>query len=151
MQPSDRGKNMANPEYWQMRLHRALKPIYAIGVGFDWEVINKEHEKIIKEHIRPGETVLDVGCGIGRTTKWFTPEQYWGIDFVPEFIDIACQNNKGYRFKVWDAREKLDGEWDWGLLISVAGVMDKSEQRLNQNCKKFLVLEYTNPEEYMIK
>lgn len=150
MQPSERGENMAKPEYWQMRLRRAVKPIYAIGVGFDWDIINKEHRRIIGDHIKSDDTVLDIGCGIGRTAEWFTSKQYLGIDFVPEFIDIAKKQHPNHKFRVWDAREKLEGKWDWGLMISVKGVMDKSKQVLEQNCKKFLILEYTNPEEFII-
>ena len=156
MRVSLRGENLSHIEYWRGRLNRMEKPIDAIGTGFYWDEINEEHKKIIEKNVKG--RVLDVGCGIGRITKWFKPKSYIGFDFVPEFIDIAKKENPDYGFVVLDVREKLPfkkHEFNWAILVSVAGIMetasaDWNKKELLRCCENILVLEYTNPEKYKI-
>lgn len=48
--------------------------------------------------------ILDIGCGFGDLLKYLRrrdPEcsfEYTGIDIVPEFVQIASENNPGYTF-----------------------------------------------------
>lgn len=148
-------RETANVAFWQDRLRRAKHPIHAIGIGFDWNWIDSIHLKILFQHYKQGEKVLDVACGIGRTAYWFRDEDYVGFDFVPEFIDIAKKENPGKDFRVLDIREKLPfkkHEFDLAVLVSVKKPLEVNmqeewpsiEKELKRVAKKVLVLEYGN-------
>lgn len=149
-------KETQNPEFWRKRIKEAGRPIDAIGVGFDWKLLDEIHKKIIGEHIKPTDKVLDVACGIGRTAHWFPDSKYIGIDFMPEFINIARQINPQKLFFVYNVTEPLpfnDHQFDWAYMISVKTVIgpvigwDKwaeVEKELKRVAKKVLILEYGN-------
>ncbi len=141
-------------KFWQERLRVAAKPESAIAVGFDFKVIDPAHRKIIRRHCKPEWKYLDIGCGIGRTAKWFPKDQYVGVDFVPEFIDIAKQRHPDRVFQVVDLKEPLpfkDHEFDCGILISVKPVIGrcigydawmKIEKEIMRVCKHALMFTY---------
>lgn len=58
---------------------------------------NEEEKRIIFEllNIKPGDRVIDIGCGIGRFTQEFIDKgaRYIGTDLIKEFIDIARANH----------------------------------------------------------
>src|SRR3989344_1000555 len=58
----------------------------------------------IRDHmnLRPGETVLDVGCGTGEAAQYF-PQGYTGIDISEEYLEFA-------RKKYGDKFTKFNGE-----------------------------------------
>ncbi len=43
--------------------------------------------------------ILDLGCGLGRTCKWFAPrvEQYYGVDYINKMIEKATKYNKDFK------------------------------------------------------
>ena len=53
-------------------------------------------------------TILDFGCGWGRIIRFFLKdvegENLWGIDCVPEMIQLCEETNKFSRFKLIDPR-----------------------------------------------
>ena len=65
-------------------------------------------------HLRPGMTLLDVGCGPGTITADLAASQgldVLGIDPAPSVIDEARRDFPGVRFEVGDLFD-LDGRWD---------------------------------------
>lgn len=150
-------------QFWKTRLARA-KSIgvleESIGQGFNFKMIDEVHREIVDKEINPMKNfdvkILDIGCGIGRSSGWFTDKQYYGIDFVPDFIEIAKQKYPNKNFQLLDIREKLPfekDEFEWGILISMKGmiiremgqdVWDKIQEELKRVCKKLLILEYGN-------
>lgn len=149
-------KRTQDLEFWRERLRATDNPINAIGMGFDWEFVDSYHKPIVGRFIPTNAKVLDVGCGIGRNAGWFDDKFYTGIDFVPEFIEIAKKRHPTKTFEVRNLTEPLpykDGEFDWGLLISVKVVIgpvigwdkwEAIEKELRRVCKKVLILEYAN-------
>ena len=90
-------------EFWRERLKEAGGDyLRAVGV-VPWGKINEAHRPILDTHIHPQNKVLDVACGIGRVANWFA--HYVGIDFVPEFIDIARHTHKKKKFLVHDIKK----------------------------------------------
>ncbi len=61
-------------------------------------------KKIVRKYGRePLETILDFGCGWGRTIRYFLrevePRNLWGIDCFPEMIEICKRTNPWCRFE----------------------------------------------------
>lgn len=48
-----------------------------------------ELKNALKDHIPPGERVLDVGCGTGNLLRFIVPRQGTGIDISDQMIKIA--------------------------------------------------------------
>jgi ubiquinone/menaquinone biosynthesis C-methylase UbiE len=48
-------------------------------------------EEILRPLIRPTDTVLDLGCGIGRVTRYVAPlcREVWAVDISPQMLDLA--------------------------------------------------------------
>ncbi len=51
----------------------------------------RDAEEIMGPLIRPTDTVLDFGCGIGRVTKYAAPlcREIWAVDVSPSMLDMA--------------------------------------------------------------
>lgn len=142
-------------EFWRERIRESPEDILrAMGAGFDWETIDAAHKTVFKK-LGVSGVVLDVGCGPGRSTpRWFSPDNYVGIDFLPEFIEAARRRFPLHRFGVQDITRSLpfrSGEFDWALLISVKVVIapvvgketwDRVEKELKRVARNVLILEY---------
>jgi ubiquinone/menaquinone biosynthesis C-methylase UbiE len=82
---------------------------------------------------RPGQRVLDIGCGFGDTTQRIahavTPGgEAVGVDAAPRFIEDARREAAeagvdNARFLVCDVQEGLDGEGGFDLAFSRFGTM----------------------------
>jgi ubiquinone/menaquinone biosynthesis C-methylase UbiE len=50
-----------------------------------------EAEEILGPLIRPSDTVLDLGCGIGRVTRYVAPlcREVWAVDISPRMLELA--------------------------------------------------------------
>ena len=61
--------------------------------------------------IRPGDMVLEIGCGTGLIGRHFASNgyQYWGIDVSAERVDKARETVHGGHFAVGDV---LDMRWE---------------------------------------
>ena len=160
MKPDQR-QDSQNIEFWQARLKQFDNPLKAIGCGFDWEKIDDVHKKIVYPYYEKGIKVLDAGCGIGRTAKWFDEEDYTGFDFIPEFVAIAKKNYPKYHFEVIDIKQRLPfQDQEFGIAIGIsfkqifitgAGEEEwaKALKELRRVARKVFLLPYgnNNPEE----
>lgn len=159
------GKPIFDTDFWVKRINlakRSEKLEYSVGI-FNFKEIDPVHREIVKYEIG-SKSVLDVGCGYGRSASWFNDVQYQGIDFVPEFIEIARQKHPTKRFEVVDFRKLpyyTDGEpvFDFALLVSIRqmvqgnegdGVWKEIRKELKRVAKKLLILEYQHPGVYEI-
>lgn len=59
--------------------------------------------------VRPGQRVLDLGCGTGNSAPLFPGARYTGIDINPAYIAAARRRFPDFRFIAADA-----GEGGWG-------------------------------------
>jgi SAM-dependent methyltransferase len=57
--------------------------------------------------LRPGETVVEIGCGIGSLARHFAEQgfDYWGIDSDPARIELARQRTPGGQYLAWNAMD----------------------------------------------
>ena len=62
-------------------------------------------KSLVSQHrAKPVESVLEFGCGWGRIIRWFLhdiePDRLWGIDCMPEAIELCRSTNPYCRFEL---------------------------------------------------
>lgn len=141
-------------DFWKWRIDHAKVEHYSVYEANDilMNKINKCHEGIIRELIGD-EKVLDAGCAYGRSSVFFKPENYTGVDFSPDFIDIAKKKFPDYTFQVANLKELpyKDKEFKWSFCISIRNMVvsnlgeeewQKMANELKRVSEKVLILEY---------
>ena len=97
-------KTRNGPETTGATLHKASQ--YDIHTGLMGLGVNGPNSRMIIKmaKIKPGDKVLDVGCGSGNLT--LTAKKYvgasgsaYGIDAAPEMIEVACKKAKRNGFE----------------------------------------------------
>lgn len=143
-------------EFWRDRIEYAKKgrEHYSVFISNDstWKDINAKHREILDKEIKETDNVIDLGCAYGRSSE-MVKGRYTGIDFSPDFIEIARKKYPDKRF-VLGSLKKLpfkNKEFDVGFMVSVKAmiisnlgidewnIMQKECERV---CKKLLILEY---------
>lgn len=68
-----------------------------------------------------GESVLDLGCGLGTAANHINNIEYLGIDYSPVAIEYAKKHNKNPNadFKLGRFKEAPDRKYDTVLLLEV--------------------------------
>ncbi|GBC62812.1 class I SAM-dependent methyltransferase [Desulfonema ishimotonii] len=69
----------------------------------------KDSLTCFSERLRPGDAVLDLGCGPGNVSKFLTERvrdlHLLGIDLSEEMVRLARKNVPGAEFRAWDIRK----------------------------------------------
>lgn len=126
-----------------------------------WKDIENAHKKILEKEVDLKHRVLDAGCGYGRCLTWFPHFNYTGVDFSPDFIEIAKRNYPSGRFLQADLKGLPfpDHSFDITFCISIKqmiiGNLGGTEWELIENeikrvADKVILLEYENPDIYTI-
>lgn len=155
-------KGIDKLSFWRQRLHLAKTQgylhysVYLANPDL-WKMICDTHEEIIRKEIKPESSILDIGCGYGRLAPLF--ENYLGMDFSPDFIIEAKRLYPNKNFELQDIRKLpyKDKTFDFGIAISIRNMIlgnlgieewQKMEKELKRVCKKVLILEYGETEDY---
>jgi SAM-dependent methyltransferase len=99
-------------------------------------------ERYMRFLVRPGQRVVDLGCGTGRLLAALEPAHGVGIDFSPAMIDEARARHPGLEFRVGDVEDAevlggLDGPFDVILLSDTVGSLEDCQatfQHLHRLC-----------------
>jgi SAM-dependent methyltransferase len=72
------------------------------------------------------ESIVDVGCGFGDLLSFLRERgwagNYWGIDLIPEFIDIARQRHREDRLGHFECSNLIDAtvpDADWVVALGI--------------------------------
>ena len=127
-------KAVEDLDFWRRRLNAALalgRPLHAAIYDCSpetWERAQKESKELMARYLRPGEKILDAGCGFGSLYE-LLPEgvtKYRGIDISPDLIDIARQRHPRANFEIGDLNdlsEYRSKSYDWVICRSVEGMI----------------------------
>lgn len=145
-------------EFWKDRIEGAKKNNkihYSVFLANDtiWKKLNDDHKKILEKEIKKGDNVLDAGCGYGRNSEMIKSDKYVGVDFSPDFIEMAKELYPKREFMVADIKDLpfKDKEFDVSICVSVKGMIignlgneewDKMQKELKRVSKRLLILEY---------
>ncbi len=98
-----------------------------------WE----SEKKLIEKHFKSGSTVLDVGCGTGRTTIPLHNLGYkvLGIDLVPEMIENAKKIVEEKELKIdYEVGDATNLKYEDNFFD---GIYSSAEVGYNKNDKRF--------------
>lgn len=153
-------------EFWLDRIERSKKShihhsVYGCNLNL-WQALERHHIKLIKENIEEGDRILDAACGYGRISKFFETDQYVGVDFSPDFINIAKSIFPNKKFLVADLKSLpfKDKEFNCVIGISIKAMIvrelgmdewEKMESELRRVSKKIILLEYSDGKENHFK
>jgi SAM-dependent methyltransferase len=82
-----------------------------------WERREMRFQILTEIGIKPGDSVLDLGCGYGDLYDYFQrincPVDYTGFDINPDFIEMAKSKYPGVNFQVIDVINQEYPHFDW--------------------------------------
>jgi SAM-dependent methyltransferase len=103
------------------RVYRLVKKLYQDSVG----------------QVSAADHILDFGCGWGRVLRFFlkdvTPSTLYGVDPLPEMIELCKQTNRWCRFLVIDPRPPTSFPEDMFDLIFANSVFSHLAEDLHKD------------------
>ncbi|MGZ9137919.1 MAG: glycosyltransferase [Candidatus Deferrimicrobiaceae bacterium] len=95
-------------------------------------------ERIVRFHVPPGSSVLEIGCGTGDLLAALEPSRGVGVDISPKVVEIARAKHPGLSFLVGEAEDlPLSEPFDYVVLSDLIGYLDdvqRSFEQLNRVC-----------------
>ena len=135
MEQNEPIKPVESVSFWRDRIYRTLATggmlhqiIYDNSYDV-WQYVQAATADILKGYVKPGEWVLDAGCGYGALLSAFEEAKllvnYKGVDLSPDLIELARYRYPRYVFFVNDLRKLpfKDGEFEWVVYRSVEGMI----------------------------
>jgi ubiquinone/menaquinone biosynthesis C-methylase UbiE len=119
-----------------------VKELYARRCRLEEEEMTcaAQAAELLTPHVRPGDTVLDVGCGSGyffhSLRRRGIPAEYFGIDAAPSLVAIGREHLPAYGLPADNLRvlriEDLDGEADHVVCMNVLSNIDNYHRPLER-------------------
>ena len=119
-----------------------------------WKERNRHYydsiERIVRFHVPPGSSVLEIGCGTGDLLAALAPSRGVGLDISPKAVEIARSKYPALTFRVGDAEELPPSEpFDYVILSDLIGYLDDVQRafdQLNKVChpRTRVILTYFN-------
>lgn len=97
--------------------------------------------RLIENHVRakPGDKVIDIGCGSAPALQWLPEVQYIGLDINPDYIAFAGRTygTKG-TFVVGDTRSlRADSRFQDADIVMALGVLHHLDDQEAADCIQF--------------
>ena len=140
----------------------ASRPEISIFLRKIVEVNFRTQKEIIRQYFGsgPNERVLDLGCGTGEFSPYFSKSKYVGIDIDPKNITYAKKHYKG-EFLVADARQLpfKNESFDKVLVVGVfhhlstddCQLVFKEMKRVLKKDGKVLIMEDTRSKRLIVR
>ncbi|MHB8836063.1 MAG: glycosyltransferase [Candidatus Methylomirabilia bacterium] len=94
------------------------------------------HERlaqIVRFHVPPGASVLEIGCGQGDLLATLAPSRGVGVDLSPRMLDLARERHPGLEFVLADAELLPEiGTFDYIILSDLVGYLDDFQSAFEQ-------------------
>src|SRR5512141_1169327 len=62
-------------------------------------------ERIVRFHVPPGSSVLEIGCGTGDLLAALEPSRGVGVDISPKVVEIARGRHPALTFHICDVQD----------------------------------------------
>jgi SAM-dependent methyltransferase len=90
-------------------------------------------ERIVRFHVPPGASVLEIGCGDGNLLAALEPSRGVGVDLSPAFVARARANHPQLSFVAGDAESlPVDGKFDYVILSDLIGYLDDVQRAFDE-------------------
>jgi cyclopropane fatty-acyl-phospholipid synthase-like methyltransferase len=99
--PAPQPPPSAGPNYkaaWDAAAATGAEEAILTGASADFfEFAGDKDAAIVRRHLRGGETVLNIGCGVGRVERYLAPHvgELWAVDVSGEMIRRARERLAG--------------------------------------------------------
>lgn len=92
--------------------------------------------RLLTERLKPGSTLLDLGCGAGRDLKYFSEIGYQvvGVDFSKELVEIA-ERESGHDVILADFRKLPFAADTFDAVLAIASLLHLPPQDLPQTLR----------------
>ena len=150
-----------DPAFWKGRLLNVVatgqdlhKAVYDIDYSV-WSSIQGKTRDVLRRYVRPGDLVLDAGCGLGVVSTLLPRGvRYVGVDVSPDLIELARVRHPDETFIIGDLRRlsfSVPKQFDWVICRSVRNMIEDNLgpeawaeilTELRRVGKKVLLLEY---------
>lgn len=82
-------------------------------------------ERIVRFHVPPGASVLEIGCGDGSLLDALSPSRGVGVDISPKMVELARARHPHLEFLSADAEElSLPETFDYVVMSDLVGYLD---------------------------
>lgn len=123
----------------------------------NWDWVQKETARILKEHLSTGDKLLDAGCGYGAASECLGSLEvvYVGVDLSPDLIAIGMMKYPNHKFIVADLSVTqlpyTEAYFDLALMRAIKGnisgncgqeVWDAVLDEIRRVSKKTLLVSY---------
>ncbi len=98
-------------------MYDAIAPLFSATREYNWADV-----EVLAEYIKPGDKVLDLGCGNGRLYQILAKKQvlYTGLDQSAELIRLAKEKVPEVEFVVGEMTELSFGAESFDAIFSIA-------------------------------
>jgi SAM-dependent methyltransferase len=105
-----------------------------------WKAKNRYYyesiERIVRFHVPPGASVLEIGCGTGDLLHALAPRRGVGVDLSPKMVAIARAKYPDLTFLAGDAEAlPLSGNFDYVILSDLIGYLGDVQRAFEELLK----------------
>jgi SAM-dependent methyltransferase len=102
-----------------------------------WKARNRYYyeqiERILRFHVPPGASVLEIGCGTGDLLHALAPGRGVGVDLSQKMVEIARARYPGLAFFAGDAEDlPVSGKFDYVILSDMLGYLEDVQRAFEE-------------------